>query len=266
MKRGDARNAERRRELHEANVVALATISSPGNWFSGEVRLRQARFAWDTFNGTCERCVACSRSIDDLLTLASYKEHTDPLERLAHVAAHLQDRVSQAWFDEERRCIRDTFSLSSLSDTELHAAFAELIVVAGWSCGIKSFYDSTGLPAPEFPEPSRAAPRRMPLDFVKSIATDARVGFSPFIVELSSQHSQAAEFVRIASRGSDPPYAHVTLAADTCLAWCQWWAAVYIPGNDVLHLFQDAPQSRVLSRPQLETVAAALTGALQCAY
>jgi hypothetical protein len=56
------------------------------------------------------------------------------------------------------------------------------------------------------------------------------------------------------------------MASGTCVAWCRWWTAVYIPGNDVPDLFQEVSESRVLIRSQLETVAVALTGTLQCAY
>lgn len=90
-------------------------------------------------------------------------------------------------------------------------------------------------------------------------------GFSPYVAQLSSAVHDV-RFIEKVNGGEMVPFAQVTVCGAEIVHWAQWWEVAYIAGSDVTRCMKPSPPSRCLSRAQIETVAAALTGALGCAF
>jgi hypothetical protein len=231
--------SERAAELLAANAEAFARIRASGEWFSGSVRVELARAAWEAFNGSCAL------------------GHPSFLGRLAHAAAYLQNLLTQEWHDEMVQDMAVSLELEGLSRDELFACFAELVLVATWSCGLRAFYDSSGSVPPKdlFGEGSTAAPPRRGLGFVRRLESNRALGYSPYIAELAEGCDVSEKLRRAVAGGPEPPFVHVMLAHETWQHWCDWWSVMYIPGDDVIQaLTKPAPPSRKLSRAQMEVV------------
>jgi hypothetical protein len=247
-------------ELTAANAEAFVRIRASGEWFSGKVRVELARAAWEAFNGSCARCVECASLAarrQPLKTSEAFLGHFSFLERLAHVAAYLQHRLTQEWHDAMVQDMAVSLKLDGLSRDELFACFAELVIVASWSCGLRAFFDSSGVVPPKdlFGEGSAAAPLRRGVGFVRRLESNRAVGYSPYIVELAEPCDVPEKLRHAVSGGPEAPFVHVLLAHETWRHWCDWWSVMYIPGDDVIQaLTKPAPPSRKLSRAQMEVV------------
>ncbi len=92
-------------------------------------------------------------------------------------------------------------------------------------------------------------------DSQRRLETNPAVGYSPYVAELAEPCNLPDKFRRVVRGGPEPPFVHVMLAAEEWQLWCDWWAVMYVPGDDVIQAFsKPVPPSRLLNRAQLEVI------------
>lgn len=262
----------RRRELLEAISVAQRHIVGDGNFFSASQRKELAEESVAAWINSCNACHEARSAGGELFDVSSYQpaHGRSFLHLFAHSTANLQQRVTRAWHGRMCMLMHSSMpELGELDPLDTYAAFAELLLVSSWAVGIASFFVALGEPMPAFPTCSvgeGVSRRKRVKDFVSSVKHNPATGFSPFIERLLPGLEHDQRFLDMVRGGEMVPFAQVMLCPLDVSAWARWWEVMYIPGNDVTTLFKEAPQSRFLTRSQLEAVAAGLTGALECAY
>lgn len=255
-------------KANEQALLHLATCE--GNFFTTRERrfcVTEARKAFK------EGCALCDSSVKPLHEHASYLAHGDDvLILIAHTAAKLQQKVSADWHAWALERVAKRINVQKDSG-EAHVAFAELVVICAWAVGLEAFSFAMGVPLPAFPdEPTREiAPRRVPM---RAVASESKIdhayGWGPSLTGKLNE-TVAKEFTSIpglVAGGPSVPFAHVTCNPLDTDAWTKWWDVLYIPNDSVVGQLWSAqlPDGYALKRPQIESVAAGLTGALHCQY
>lgn len=264
--------AARRRELLDSMAVAMGHLVGPGNFFDASQRRTLAEAAVSAWSSECSQCKRVHKlRPSNLFDAAPYVAHKDFLVLFAHTAANLQQLVSAGWHAKMCLRMRTTFpQLAELGPLDVFSAFAELTIVASWATGVAAFYAAMEQPMPAWPVHGGAAGEPLVMRRVSSFAAtlrnNAATGFSPFIAELVPDQQYDELFVSMVRYGEMAPYAQVLLSPVDAVAWTRWWSLAYIPSDTVTQFFTKTPSSRTLCRAQLETVAAGLACALQCAF
>ncbi len=270
----------RREEIEKATHIAFARICGPGNFFSGERRKAVALEAIHSWGGHCVVCrgvrkICPGSSTFSLLDLPDFLVSHDTLDGtledslilLIHSATNLQHLVTKSWHTEVLSCMsREVREMSNLDELDVLAAFSELLIITSWSVGISAVFQTLGEPMPHMPEPGEGNPKRLlASSFAERLCDDPRVGFSPWIKSLIPGSIEQFRGFGYFVGNSISPLAQVTLAAAESWHFARWEAVVYMPTKDVKAM-RSPPESRILSRPELETIAASLTGALACSF
>lgn len=269
----------RRAEIDQANARALRWLAGWGSgWLTPEQRVRLVRATADAFARpppSLRALQGAPTPEGGLLAHAAYRAlGDDPLVLLAHSCATLQSALSQQWYDDlVERLLRLPGVAAKMQDTALdrHAVMAEAVVVASWVVGLSALQAALGEPPLDAsrmqPDTTGAEVPALPVArFASATATRASRGYAPFITTINASMEHDPLWTQMVVAGDIVPFAHVLLAPADAVAWTHWCDVTYIPDGDVLQFFKPAPPSRFLTRPQLESVAAGLTGALQCAY
>ena len=234
-----------RADIAAAHRKAWEWLARPGTWWNGAERIAIAQEVRNA-----RECVLCRERKAALSPFAPL-----PGEHLGDtsIAAPAVDAVHRLTTDPGRLSSDWVDSLESEGVTRAH--YVELIGVVTAVVSIDTFHRALGLPLEPLPEPVAGAPS----EYVPG-GLDHRVGWVPMIYDVQPAETDLW--------GGGERTANVLRALsavpDALRAWIALSNVHYLP---IANIADRASESnRVLSRPQIELVAARVSAYNDCFY
>lgn len=237
-----------RQDLKEALDTAWQRLGKPGTWWTGQERLDIVAEARNALS-----CTFCQRSKRALSPFSEEGGHehlgrlAEPVIDVIHRVITDSGRLTPSWYD---RTIE-----SGLSEP----AYVEAVAVVVTSVAVDTFHRGMGLPVPELPAAQPGEPSR-------DLPAGIRKRFS-WVPTVSPK--EAGEALRRVwwPDGEERyvPRIHqaLSLVVDEVIAFLALSRTLYLPSEAVMGT---GAGHHVISRPQMELLAARISALNECFY